>query len=69
MTDLIPTQGAPLAAYRDDVLAFAAASSAANTRRAYRAAWESFCVWCEAHAVTALPASPENCLVCWTIST
>lgn len=38
---------------------FALASSAANTRRAYRAAWADFVAWCGEEGVHALPASPE----------
>lgn len=64
MTDLIPTLSAPdagaLTPYREDVLNFARASQAANTRRAYRAAWAAFCGWCAAHGAAPLPASPET---------
>ena len=35
------------------------ASLAPNTRRAYRASWDSFRGWCEAENVDPLPASPK----------
>jgi integrase len=37
--------------------AYAEASRAANTRRAYRADWNNFCAWCSAHLLSSLPAS------------
>ncbi len=36
------------------------ASTAANTRRAYRSDWQDFEVWCAAHYEQALPAAPET---------
>jgi integrase len=33
---------------------------AENTLRCYRADWRDFCVWCESHALSPLPASPET---------
>jgi integrase len=64
MTDIIPTRPAPdagaLAHYREDVLNFARASQAANTRRAYRSAWGAFCAWCAAHGAAPLPAEPAT---------
>ena len=40
--------------------AYADASKAANTRRAYRADWADFAAWCERHGHTALPATPAT---------
>lgn len=39
---------------------YIAASIAVNTTRAYKSQWGSFCAWCEAHGVNALPASPAD---------
>ena len=39
---------------------FARHSKAENTLRGYRADWRDFCGWCEAHAVSPLPAAPET---------
>jgi site-specific recombinase XerD len=39
---------------------FARHSKAENTLRGYRADWRDFCGWCESHAVSPLPASPET---------
>jgi integrase len=39
--------------------AFAAEAKAANTRRAYRGAWQAWVTWAEAQHVTPLPAAPE----------
>jgi integrase len=54
----------PLSAEVPDFLAaakdYAREASAANTRRAYRAAWENFTAWCEATGRPSLPASPET---------
>lgn len=35
-------------------------AAAANTRRAYRAAWADFTAWCDAAGHAALPAAPET---------
>lgn len=62
-TDLTSLPGVTeraLAELRDDVLAFAESSQAANTRRAYRAAWAAFCRWCQIHSQESLPASPQT---------
>jgi len=40
--------------------AFAAASKAPRTRKAYRAAWGTFVAWCEAQGLQALPAAPRT---------
>ncbi|HEY8612337.1 MAG TPA: site-specific integrase [Roseomonas sp.] len=47
-------------AMSDEALAYAREASAANTRRAYRAAWVDFAAWCDEAGRTALPASPET---------
>lgn len=51
--DLVPL---PL----DQAREFARHSKAENTLRGYRADWRDFCAWCEAHAVSPLPALPET---------
>jgi site-specific recombinase XerD len=38
---------------------FIRASKAESTIRGYRADWQDFCGWCEAHSLCPLPASPE----------
>jgi site-specific recombinase XerD len=40
--------------------AFARASRAPNTERAYRADWEDFAAWCEAAWLQAMPAAPTT---------
>jgi site-specific recombinase XerD len=44
----------------DQAREFARQSKAENTLRGYRADWRDFCGWCEAHALSPLPASPET---------
>jgi site-specific recombinase XerD len=39
---------------------YVAASRAENTTRSYRVGWSQFTVWCDQHAVTALPAGAET---------
>jgi site-specific recombinase XerD len=39
---------------------FIRASKSESTIRGYRADWKDFCGWCEARAVSPLPASPET---------
>jgi len=61
--DLIPAQEtlrAALAVAKEQARDYAREAKAANTRRAYRADWADFTTWCIAHALTALPASPET---------
>jgi len=41
----------------DAARTYAAASSAENTKRAYRAGWQDFTTWCEEHGRTPLPAT------------
>lgn len=43
----------------DAARGYARAASAANTRRAYRAAWADFANWCAAAGRDPLPATPE----------
>ena len=40
--------------------AYAHASRAASTLRAYRGDWDHFCAWCAGRDVPALPATPET---------
>jgi site-specific recombinase XerD len=42
-----------------EALAYADASSAPATRRAYQSAWRAWSTWCDAHAQTSLPASAD----------
>ena len=42
---------------------YAGASKAESTIRAYRSEWGQFSKWCDAHNLTALPASPETVAV------
>ncbi len=61
MADLLLPTSAPipaetLAQARD----FLRASKSENTRRAYRADWSHFCIWCRARGREALPAVPET---------
>src|ERR1700758_3527641 len=44
----------------EQVREYIRASKAENTLRGYRADWKEFCAWCEARAITPLPASPET---------
>jgi integrase len=39
---------------------FAKASRSARTLQVYRAAWQTFTAWCEAHGLASLPAVPET---------
>src|SRR5690349_2260157 len=43
--------------------AFAEASRAASTRRAYATDWRAFAAWCADRELTALPASPATVAV------
>lgn len=51
---------ADLAALAATAAAFAAASRAPATRRAYAADWRDFAAWCAGHGLTALPATPHT---------
>ncbi|MDO9714168.1 tyrosine-type recombinase/integrase [Paracraurococcus lichenis] len=50
-----PSALAPLA---EQARNYARQAKAANTRRAYRAAWEDFAAWCAERGTEALPATP-----------
>ena len=52
-----PAADGSLAAARGAARAYALQAKADNTRRAYRAAVRSWCLWCEEHDLTPLPAS------------
>lgn len=43
----------------DTAREFARRSKTENTLRGYRADWRNFCAWCDSHAISPLPASPE----------
>ncbi|RAI42642.1 site-specific integrase [Rhodoplanes roseus] len=62
MPELATRQGSAAAPGFTDVLNraadYAAADKAASTRSAYRADWEHFRLWCEAHGEGPLPAAP-----------
>jgi site-specific recombinase XerD len=63
ITDLVPAQEAvhtALAFAMEQAHDYAKEAKAPNTRRAYRADWADFTAWCAAHALAALPASPET---------
>ncbi len=49
-----------LAATAAQAKAYADASKAANTRRAYRADWADFAAWCDHQGQAALPAAPAT---------
>ena len=64
MRDLIPAPDAALPADLapavEKARAYAHAATAANTKRAYRAAWASFTRWCAAKGRDPLPAHPAT---------
>src|SRR3712207_2581001 len=61
MTAIVPHVGAnALAPLGESVRAFARASKAEATLLAYRKDMAAFQVWCDAHGLAALPASPET---------
>jgi integrase len=51
--------GAALLPQLEQVREYVRNSKAEATLRGYACDWHDFCAWCEAHAVRALPASPE----------
>ncbi len=62
-TAIVPTAPGALAQLgdvEDQARAYVQAAKAANTRRAYAADWRDFTSWCEAAALSALPAAPET---------
>ena len=56
---LSATTQTPLQSLEAEASAYLAGALAPNTRRAYRADWDDFCVWCSRHKFTALPAVPQ----------
>src|SRR6266705_1468865 len=44
----------------DQARHYVAQAKAANTLRSYRAGWQHFVRWCAAHALQALPATPQT---------
>jgi len=59
-SDLTPYQPAELAAPLDQARAYAEQGTAKNTRAALVRAWSHFSTWCEARALTCLPAEPAT---------
>jgi len=57
---LEPMTPTGLVALSDAATAFAAASAADNTKRAYSADWSDFTAWCEKNSRQALPVSPND---------
>jgi site-specific recombinase XerD len=57
-----PTDPLPLALVPrvDQARHYFAQAKAANTLRSYRAGWQHFVRWCAAHALQALPATPQT---------
>lgn len=58
----VSTQGSPLAALAPELArarAFAAASKADETRRAYTREWQAFVGWCATKGLPSLPAAPS----------
>jgi integrase len=49
-----------LAVFANTARAYAAASVAPNTARAYRSDWQDWTCWCEDHRLEALPAAPTS---------
>ena len=59
--DLVPAAPtAPLAPAPGRAESYAAQSSSANTKRAYRSDWQHFTAWCAAQQVDALPAAASS---------
>ncbi len=58
---------AVLAAVAAQAKDYARGSKAASTQRAYGADWRDFEVWCGAHGLAALPASPETVALYLTV--
>lgn len=55
--ETVPLACDPLVA---EARAYARASRASSTLRAYRSDWQHFCRWCEARGADALPATPDT---------
>ncbi len=62
-----PVSSATIPAIADQAKAYADASKAANTRRAYRADWADFAAWCAHHGHSALPATPATLALYLTV--
>ncbi len=60
MGTLSAGQQARVQALVEKARAFQSRSKSANTRRAYRADWADFVVWCDHHGLAALPTAPET---------
>jgi integrase len=59
--EIIPAPAASdLSRLAGETRAFLAAAKAASTRRAYRADWDHFEIWCRRHSLPPLPAMPET---------
>jgi len=71
-TDTRPTMDIPcgttetLQQIADHARAYFAHGKAPSTVRAYRDDWDDFTCWCTAHALSALPATPET--IAWYLS-
>lgn len=55
-----PVPAADIAELAGKARKYAQASTAENTRRAYRAAWAHFSAWCAARGLDPVPASPAS---------
>jgi site-specific recombinase XerD len=53
-------QAMELADLADDAKSYLAASWSDSTSRSYHTGWQQFATWCDAHDLSALPASPET---------
>ncbi len=60
---LIPAAGAAVPGGVAAARRYASASRAASTRDKYERAWDAFQLWCDAEALTALPAHPGTVAV------
>jgi len=65
----ISDQTTELASLVDKAREFAANSKAGNTIRAYQSDWQNFTVWCGAHNVCAMPATPSTIALYITAAT
>src|SRR5437867_8551293 len=60
MNPLAPLSPGSLTSATEQARDYLRQAKAANTRRAYRADWAHFSLWCSAHARTGLPATEET---------
>ena len=60
MKDVTTTTPKSALEIADKAREYIAKSKAPNTRRAYRADWRDFEIWCKAHSFTSLPGEPET---------